>query len=544
MIPAEKVIASFEAMKEARSTHEQEWRRISRILRPMRKHFGEMRSSTPGGRRHDRIYDSSPLMAVSNFKAGIYGTVTNPATQWFEVGIMGAEDDEYAFGAGAAWLTEVTRRLRISFSPAMSKFYNQAPAIYADIGVLGSGIMFSRELVGQAKFQDKTISLEQAYYAENAAGDVDELCRLVLITARQAIEEFGAEAVSSKVREAYEKKKQDKFEFIHWTGPNPEFTAGLTFGERSMMSVSEYVELGEKKTVKTEFFRTFPFQVPRWDVATGETYGRGIGEIAIADAGSLQQARRTNLTVGERMGNPTLLATDENSMRQRVRARPGSVIYGGMGLDGTRRVAPLFEGKNLAPSLEMEDRIRDNIKDAFLFSLMQIQGSADMTATEFLGRQQERWRLLGPHLGRIESEFLTPLIRRRFMLLMEAGQIPPPPEEIAGQPLQIRYIGQAAKLQRVAEAESALMVVNGMNTIAEAKPEVFDRLDPDKFAESLDRGYGANVLFSRQEAAAIAEARESAQQTQALLEAGPGLAKGMKDMADAERISNEPPATA
>lgn len=542
MIPAEKVIASYHAMKEARASHEGEWQRISRILRPIRRHYGDQRSNTPGERRHTKIYDSSPLMAVSNFKAGIYGTVTNPATQWFEVGILGADEDEYSFGAGSDWLNEVTRRLRISFTPAMSPFYNQAPGIYADIGVLGSGIMFSRELVGQARFQDKTISLEQCYYAENSAGEVDEICRLIRPTARQAIEEFGYDEVSSKVREAFDKKSQDKFEFIHWVGPNPEFTRGVTFGERSMMSVSEYVELGEKKTVKSEFFRSFPFQVPRWDVAAGETYGRGIGEVTIADAASLQATRRTNLTAAERGANPTLLATDETSMRQAVRARPGSVVYGGMGLDGTRRVAPLFEGKNISPSLEMEDRIRDNIKDAFLFSLMQIQGSADMTATEFLGRQQERWRLLGPHLGRIESEFLTPLIRRRFLLLMEAGQIPPPPEEIAGQPLQIRYIGQAAKLQRVAEAESALMVVNGMKVVAEMKPEVMDRLDPDKFAEALDRGYGANIMFSREEAAAIAEAREASQQQQALMEAAPGLAKGAKDAADAQRIANEPPA--
>jgi hypothetical protein len=311
-----------------------------------------------------------------------------------------------------------------------------------------------------------------------------------------------------------------------------------------MQTMSVYIEVGQKKILRTEYFRSFPFMCPRWDVWANEDYGRGIGEIALADTLSLQQMRRTNLTAGERAANPTLLATDEKSMRQAVRAIPGSTIYGGMGMDGQPRVRVLHEGKNLSVSLEMEDRVRDAVKDAFLFSLMQLQGSADMTATEFLGRQQERWRLLGPHLGRLESEFLTPLIRRRFEMLMEAGQILPPPEEIAGQPLQIRYISQAAKLQRVAEAEAAIQTATAMMNVAAVKPEVMDRFDPHAFAEALDRGYGSNIILSREEAQAIAEARDQSQQMQAMLEAAPGLGRAAKDATEAQRIANEPAAAA
>lgn len=543
MSDAKTVLTKFENMREDRAGHEQTWHRVASLLLPLRKNFSGQ-SGSKGERRHTKIYDSSGLVAVSNFKAGLYGTVTNPATQWFEIGILGADENEYTFGAGRNWLDEVTRRLRISFSPAMSAFYGQAPAIYADIGVLGNGIMFSRELVGQQKFQDKTISLEDAYFSENDAGEVDELCRLMCPTAKQAIGEFGRDAVSSKVTAAFDKNSMEKFDFVHWVGTNPDYVPGATIGAKSFAFLSLYVEKREKRVVKQEFFHSFPFQVPRWDVASGETYGRGIGEMAIADVASGQAMRRTNLTAGERAANPTLLATDEQSMRQAVRAVPGSTIYGGMGLDGKRRVEVLYEGKNLSISLEMENQIRDSVKDAFLFSLMQIQGSADMTATEFLGRQQERWRLLGPHLGRIESEFLTPLIRRRFMLLMNADQIPQPPEEIAGRPLQVRYIGQAAKLQRVAEAESAMMTANGLMSVAQAKPEVMDRLDPDRFAEALDRGYGSNIIFSREEAAVIAEARSQQQQRQAMLEAAPDLARAGKDAAQAQQIANEAPAPA
>jgi hypothetical protein len=305
-----------------------------------------------------------------------------------------------------------------------------------------------------------------------------------------------------------------------------------------MPIVSIYVEREKQGTVKTENYKAFPFQCPRWDVAAGEEYGRGQGEMALNDILSLNAARRTNLTMGERAANPTLLAPDELAMSQGVRAVPGSVIYGGMGTDGRARVGVLGEGKNLAISLEMENQIRDAVKDAFLFSLMQIQGSNDMTATEFLGRQQERWRLLGPHLGRIESEFLTPLIRRRFLMLLEAGQIPEPPEEIAGLPLQVTYVSQAAKLQRMSEAESAINTVGALTSIAEFRPDVLDKLDVDAYADAVGHGYGSNVILTNDEAQALREARNQEQQQAAMMEAAPGMARGVRDITEAGAKAN------
>ena len=66
-------------------------------------------------------------------------------------------------------------------------------------------------------------------------------------------------------------------------------------------------------------------------MASGETYGRGIGEMAIADVASGQAMRRTNLTAGERAANPTLLATD------------------GTGLDDLRRHGTRWETPGRGP---------------------------------------------------------------------------------------------------------------------------------------------------------------------------------------------------
>ncbi|NJL73012.1 MAG: hypothetical protein HC888_16430 [Candidatus Competibacteraceae bacterium] len=92
----------------------------------------------------------------------------------------------------------------------------------------------------------------------------------------------------------------------------------------------------------------------------------------------------------------------------------------------------------------MEQR-RNAVREGFYFSLMQMVGSPNMTATEWMGRQEEKLRLLGPNLGRIQSEFLSPLIKRRFGLLQRAEQLPPPPEEIQGSAMRIEYVSPLAR---------------------------------------------------------------------------------------------------
>lgn len=535
MMEAKWICTRFGEMVTDRTSHEQTWKRIADVLRPLRGNMQQRSILTEGARRHQRVYDSSPLTALANFKAGLHGSLTNPAVKWFDLRIAGDKDvnDNLAV---KVWREEVTRRLRLSFAPAMSGFYSQVSGLYADIGAFGSGVFFSREIIGQGRFHDVTISLEEAYFAEDQWGEVDTVCRMMRLTAKQAVEKFG-EKVSTEVKDAARLHPGQRFEFIHYVGPNPGYKPGV-LGPDGMAFGSYYVERAKEKMVMEERFRVLPYQCPRWDVAAGETYGRGQGEMALSDILSLNAARRTNLTAAERASNPTLLATDELALGQAARAVPGSTIYGGMGVDGKRRVDVLQEGKNLSISMEMENQIRDAVKDAFFFGLMQIQGSADMTATEFLGRQNERLRLLGPHLGRLESEFLTPLIRRRFQMLDMAGQLPPPPEEISEMPLEVQYISPLARMQRTQEAEAAMRTFTGIAGYAELDPSIMDRVDPNKFAEVLDEGFGSGILRSREEAEIISQARQQQQQQQAMVEAAPQLAKAGKDAAQASQVAN------
>lgn len=525
---AQDVCRVFDQMVSARANHEQIWIRLSEVLRPLRKHFSSNQPQ-PGERRHEKVYHSGPIHSLSNFKAGLYGRMTNPATDWFEIRIAGDEDlnDRTAV---REWREEVTRLLRLTFTPAMSAFYNQAPAVYADIGAFGTGVMYTAEIPGQSRFYDAAISLEETYIAANQWNEVDTVARKFYLTAKQAKEKFPT-GLSAQIEKAAENTPLTRFEFIHMVRPNPDYVAGA-IGQKGFDYESIYLEREGKNILREEGFYTMPFHVPRWDIAAGEVYGRGQGELALADILSLNAARKSNMTMANRQADPTLLAQDELQTKG-VRAFPGSMIYGGISADGRKLIQPLDEGKNLNIAMEYENILNDAVKDAFFFSLMQIQGSTDMTATEFLGREEESMRLLGPHVGQIESDFLTPLIKRRFDILDSAFQIPLPPEEISDQPLEIQYVSPLARLQKVERASAAVRAANGLMLGAQLDPGVADRFSGDDFADIMEDGLGSGILVSREEAEERRAARQQQQQNMMLMENAPGLARAAKDAKEA-----------
>jgi hypothetical protein len=64
----------------------------------------------------------------------------------------------------------------------------------------------------------------------------------------------------------------------------------------------------------------------------------------------------------------------------------------------------------------MEEQRRNAIRDTFYVNQLMMQNGPQMTATEVVQRNEEKMRLLGPVLGRLQSELLRPLIDRTFAI--------------------------------------------------------------------------------------------------------------------------------
>ena len=103
-----------------------------------------------------------------------------------------------------------------------------------------------------------------------------------------------------------------------------------------------------------------------------------------------------------------------------------------------------------------------------------------MTATEVQARMELMQRLLGPTLGRLQSDFLDPLIERTFSILLRAGQLEEMPQGMENAELDISYIGALTRAQSGDKMASIERWINGIIGVAEFFPEILDIVDSDE----------------------------------------------------------------
>lgn len=500
------LIKRYEALAARRQGWEPHWQDLADFVRPGRGAFDgsafgggfgadEARGPDLGSR--DRVFDSTPALAAEGLAAGLWGMITNASNRWF---MLKANDRAVNEDAEVTeWLDEVAERMLSAFSANGGQFYSRVFELYADLATFGTGVFYSEAVPGSDVMHFSTRPLAECFIAENHLGQVDTLFRRFSFTARQAVQRFGREACGAAAVRALATEPDRRFPFLHAVLPNEDWVAGR-LGAEGKPFVSVYVDLTDRTVCSRGGYYEFPYDVPRWSTAPGDVYGRSPALLAMADVKMLNQMCRTTIKSAQKVVDPPLLTHDDGSF-QPIRTFPGGVTYGGVSAEGRPLVQPLHSGARPELGLEMEEQRRRAIRESFYASLMQLVGSPSMTATEVLIRQEERLRLMGPHLGRIQAEFLDPLINRVFQHLLRAGALPPPPPQMEGFGVDVDYVSPLAQAQKTTDGQAVLRTLEGMAPLAALDPGVADVLDTDEIIRTLRQAYGApgRILRSREE---------------------------------------------
>jgi hypothetical protein len=542
------LVARFERLRSERSMLETQWQEIAELMRPMSAEFSRTRSM--GEKRMDAVYDSTPLLALDALSSGLWGSVTNSASRWFE--IKARERGLNESHAVKLWTSIVTERLLQAFSEQGQRFYSRSLELYGDLAAFGTGVFYVDEDMASDRIWFSRIHLAEAFIAENDREVVDTLFRGPFkLTARQAVQKFGAET-HPKLREAAEKDPDQPHEFLHVVLPRDEIDAPRDRQNRKFASV--YIWLDQRHVCRVGGYHEFPFQAPRWSTQSRGVYGDAPGMLALPDVKMLNAQAKVGIVGAQKAVDPPILAADEQGVRG-MRIRPGSIIYNGIDAAGRARYAPLAPSGQLRLGLEYEEQRRQAIKDAFYFTLLLQADRANMTATEWLGRQEEKLRLMGPQLGRIQSEFCEPLINRVFSILArrsrpfwqrgEDGVLPLPPPELLDAPvLEIDYVSPLSVAQKAAKGAAVTRTLQIVAPIVSGRPEVLDNFDVDAIARiAADaNGMPAEALVDKQLVAQLRDQRAKQAQMAQMVAAAPELAGAAKDAMGAAAMMRGPEA--
>lgn len=521
MTDSSLLIRRWEQLAAERSSFESAWQDIADHLLGRRDFLA---SRAPGARRDARLYDGTSMQAADTLAASLHGLVTNPSTRWFALRFAEpalAEDD-----AARRWLAAAEERLYDAFASPSAGHAQACHEFYLDLAAFGTAGMFLGDSPGRGLVFSAR-ALGELAIAEDAAGRVDTVFRRFALTARQARQEWG-EGAGEKVARAIDAgRAEEKFEFLHAVHPRAEREAGRRDGAH-MEFASRYVSLADRSIVAEGGFHEMPYLVARWSKDAGEIYGRGPGWNALADQKMLHAMSKTVIKAAQKAVDPPLLVADDGVVLP-VRTVPGGLNFGRM--DGRGEfIKPLSVPARLDIGFEMMEQRRQAVRAAFHADVLQVMRDPRMTAAQVYEIAGEMMRVMGPVLGRLQAEFLGPMIARGFALLARQGALPPAPQAAMGARMKVEYVSPLAKAQKASQAQAVLRTYEPALRLAAAAPAVLDNLDHDEALRTLAEANGAppKMLKDRNQVARDRRRRDEAAAREAMKgEAREAIANGI-----------------
>ncbi len=504
-------------LREERASWMSHWREISEYQQPRAGRF-VAGGQNKGEKRHQQIYDRTALGAQRTLAAGLMSGMTSPARPWFRLGLADRQLAER--GAVKTWLHQAGLLLRDVF--AKSNSYRALQQGYAELGLFGTWATVI-EPDFDAVLHHHPLTIGEYALATNHKGVVDTLVREYEMTVGQMAQQFGLERLSPACLTLYERGKLNSWvPVVHIIEPRRERDPGKR-DARNMPFSSCYFEASadnDSRMLRESGYRRFPALCPRWETVSGDIYGHSPGMECLGDVKQLQHQQLRKSQAIDYMSNPPLQVPV--SLKDNAKARlPGGVsYYDQMAPGGGIRTA--FD-VNLRLDYLLEDiqDVRQRIRSAYyedLFLMLANDTRSGVTATEVAERHEEKLLMLGPVLERLHNELLSPMVDVAFDMAMDAGILPPPPQELEGVEIKVEFISTLAQAQRIVSAQGMDRLLGTVRTLSELWPEARHKVKPLQAVDDYADVYGVNPALVRDDdetEALVQQEREAAQAAQA-----------------------------
>jgi len=491
-------------LKEKRSTWESHWQEVADLMLPRKAEITKERAR--GDKRSTQIFDATAIHSLELLAASLHGMLTSSANRWFSLRFK--EGDLNENDEAREWLEDSIDKMYLGF--ARSNFQQEIFENYHDLICFGTAcLMIEEDEDDVIRFSARHI--KEIYVEENKKGLIDNVYRKFKITADQAMQKFGPENLSKEINTTHKTAPYDEVEICHIVRPRYTYDASKK-DKKNMKFQSIYFEHGTDHIISVGGFNENPYVVSRYLKSSTEIYGRSPAMNALPDTKVLNKMVEHGLRATAKQIDPPLLIPDD-SMLSPIRMSPGSLNYYRSG--SRDRIEPLNIGQNTTVTLNAENQRREAIARMFHVDQLQVQSNRTMTATEVLQRNEEKMRILGPVMGRIQSELLEPMINRVFSIMLRNRLFKEAPAILANQEIEIEYVSPMALAQKGQELQNIMRGLEIFGSISQMAP-VQDYLDENGLVKQLvmTLGLPARMIKSDKEVEAIRMERQEAQQQQ------------------------------
>jgi len=518
----------------ARSTYDAHWKELSDFILPNCGRF----LTTDAGRnkRNTKVVDPTGGLASRTLESGMLSGITSPTRPWFSLNTPNKQlMDSWPV---KMWLSQVVELMNDVMNK--SNWYQSLTVLYRYLGTFATGAISILE-DDEDVIRTHVLPIGSYYISNSDRLQVDTVFRKFSMTCRQLVAKFGLENVSDSVKSAWDTGAYETwFEVVHAVLPNTNRDTGKLNSKNKRYS-SVYYEPGGSgdKLLSESGFDEMPILVPRWDINGEDAYGSSCpGILALGGVKALQLQQKRKAQAINKLETPPMMAP--SSMKnERLSLLPGDVTYYN-GAGDTQGFKPVYEiNPRISELLESIQDGRQLTNECYfvpLFNMFSNINTRSMPIEAVNEMRDEKMLQIGPVLDRLNDELLDPAIDRIFNIMNRRGMLPPPPEELQGQPLRVEYTSVMAQAQKAVGIGSIERFVGFIGNMAAAGfQQAADKLDVDQAIDEYGDMLGVPTTITKSDEQVQAEREQRAQQQQAAqsLQMGTGAADIAKTLSQA-----------
>lgn len=459
---------STEALKRRIGAAEQVRRRWDNVLddcydlaMPQRQlMFGHTR-----GQQHtDRSYDSTAIMATSQFVSRLQGDLTPPFRRWAKLQPGPMVPDEHK--------EEIRRELQEIENIAWPLMHasNLDTALgegYFDLAI-GTMCLLPQPGPPDQPLRFIAAPLAQCYLERGPDGSVDGLVRQFSLR----LDEIQRKWPDAKIPDSMKERAgaDGTAEFAVQEFSYKDRVPGSMVAYYDVLVTGESRSGNLERIVERDYPRGFPWITPRWLVVAGEVYGRGPLMEALPDIRVMNKLAEFELRNAALAVQGVYIGIADE-IPETIDFAPGAVIPVeriGTGTSGAS-LQPLERAGDLQFHQLVSERLQLRIRKALFDEDLPAEAGPVRSATEIIQRIKQLQQRIGGPFARIHSELIVPLFQRVMDILSERGMIRFP-VRIDSLTVQVNVTSPLAREENISDLDALMQWIQLMQAIQPQLP--------------------------------------------------------------------------
>lgn len=453
---------------------------------------------SPGTRKSRHIFDSTGPEAVNTFVSVITSSTTPDDSQWmdYEAGSDIPENEKKNINQK---LEDATKTFFKYLSH--SDFQSQANISHQDMAISTGCIMIEQgNDIDEPLLKFTAIPLPELYIEPTSLSRIHTFFRKHSIKAQEILIRYPEADISAKLQKIIDDSPTSDVDII-------DGSQVFNFKDKTYHQI---VIWDDEVIFHQEYGESAPGVIYRWSKVSGETYGRGPVDMAMADIRTVNKVKEYTLKNAALILSPPLLGVSDGIFNPHAAVvHPGSILAVGK----PDSLTPLQVGGDLRVGQFIIEDLQANIRKILFADPLGEITDPVRSATENVIRNQDMIKKRGANFGRLRSEFQFPLVARVTEILVNAGKIPE--MRIDGREITLKMASPLGNEEKSRNIDNVLMYMNALQGMPPEEQRIGANLEsvPAFLVENLDLPEG--LARSEEEIKTIKDQLAQAAQQQA-----------------------------